>query len=58
MTLTGPTSSREVNVRDFVGVGLDRGCDKGNTSVCRFGSTLALHSIEFRAVGIEARALQ
>src|ERR1700722_827253 len=31
-------------------VRLPRSCDAGNTSTCLFGSTLALHSIEFWVV--------
>jgi hypothetical protein len=33
-------------------------CDTGNTSACRFGSTLALHSGEFWATRVVALALQ
>jgi hypothetical protein len=47
-------SPREVSDRDFVSVRLHRGCNAGNASACLFGSTLALHSIEFRAVRIVA----
>src|SRR5580704_8268979 len=51
------SSPREVTDRDCVSVGLHRGCDARNTSAGLFGSTLALHSIEFSAVRIVARAL-
>ena len=44
------SSPREVNGRDFARVRLHGGCNAGNASACLFGSTLALHSIEFRAV--------
>jgi hypothetical protein len=44
-----------VNDRDFVNVRLHRGCGAGNTSTSLFGSTLALHSLEFCAVSIVAR---
>ena len=60
MTLTGPACClpREVNDRDFVSVGLRRGYNAGNTSAWLFGSTLALHSVEFWAVQIVAGTLQ
>src|SRR5882724_4100521 len=41
-------SPREPNDRDFVRVGLHRGCDAVNTNACVFGSTLALHQSNSR----------
>jgi hypothetical protein len=60
MTLTGPACvvhHSKLRERGFVSVGLHRGCDTKNASARRFGSTLALYSIEFWAVSIVARAL-
>jgi hypothetical protein len=44
----------ELKDQDFGSVRLHRGCDAGNTGACLFGSTLALHSIEFCAVRVVA----
>ena len=49
---------RDVGDRNFVSVRLHRGCNAGNASACLFGSPLALHSIEFRAVRIVAAFLR
>jgi hypothetical protein len=47
-----------VNDRDLVSVHLNLSRNAANTSGSLFGSTLALHAIEFRAARIVARDLQ
>jgi len=61
MTLTGPEWVSRL-AKLMIGISsvlaFNRGCNAGNTRACRFGSTLALHSIEFWAIRIVVRALQ